>query len=209
MLVKALVVGGLEVNAYVIYDKKGGECAVVDPGADFEKIHAYISENGLTVKYILLTHGHYDHIGAVAELKQATGAPVCIAAEDAPALQNGALSLAKYSGIDIKPSQADILLKDGDIIEVAGERFHVMATPGHSRGSVCFITDSVMFSGDTVFYNSVGRSDFPGSSVRDLTHSLKLIAQIQGDRTIYPGHGPSTTLDGEKRSNYFLSRMLI
>jgi hydroxyacylglutathione hydrolase len=198
--------GGIGANAYIAF-KEGSDCAfVVDPGVDCPEIIAQLEENGLEdVTHILLTHGHFDHTAAAAELKRATGAEVCIHLRDLNMLKSSKESLAAMAGYHIQPCEADIVLRGGETIRAADMDVHALHTPGHSGGSVCYITDNVMFSGDTLFHMSVGRTDLPGGDRKEYEDTLdNIICGLEHDYTVYTGHGPETTLFSEFRSNPYL-----
>ena len=160
---------------------------------------------GAKPKFILLTHGHFDHICGVYHLKEKTGAKVLIHEEDAMCLENIDYSLTSaVKGYSQIPMSADRILSDGDEISLGETVFKVMHTPGHTKGSVIYITDGHIFSGDTLFRCSMGRTDLPGGSTKTLFKSLRAIGQIQGEYNIYPGHGEFSTLSYEKRNNRYL-----
>lgn len=208
MKVIKIATGGIGANAYIAF-REGSECAfVVDPGDGCSEILAQLEGNGLEdVTHILLTHGHFDHIGAAAELKRATGAKVCIHLRDLNMLKSSRESLAAMAGYHIQPCDADIVLRGGETIEAAGLNVYALHTPGHSVGSVCYIAEGVMFSGDALFHLSVGRTDLPGGDPITYKDTLdNIICGLNHDYIVYPGHGPGTTLFGEFRRNPFLKR---
>lgn len=208
MKVIRIAVGELGANAYIAFKEGSDKAFVVDPGGDEELILAQLDENGIEdVTHILLTHGHFDHIGAAAELRRATGAKVCIHKRDAHMLKNSRDSLAAMSGMRIQPCEADMILHGGETIQAADMDVYVLHTPGHSGGSVCYITEGAMFSGDTLFYMSCGRTDLPGGDPVEYFDTLNnIIRPIKNDYTVYTGHGPETTLASEFRRNPFLKR---
>ncbi|MHB1404240.1 MAG: MBL fold metallo-hydrolase, partial [Desulfitobacteriaceae bacterium] len=169
------------------------------------KIYRWILEKELKVEYILLTHGHADHIGAVDELKELLGAKVGIHAADADMLTDERQNLSSYFAPVIKMQPADLLLHDGQELKVGDEKITVLTTPGHSRGSVAFFTTDGVISGDTLFAGSIGRTDFPGGSLEQLLQGVeqKLLV-LPDDTPVYPGHGEATTIGTEKKNNPFL-----
>lgn len=206
MKVIQTAVGDLMANAFMVYKEGSSKAFVVDPGADYARIKERLDDNGITeVTHILLTHGHFDHIGAAARLKAETGAKVCIHKRDAAMLQSDTQSLAVMVGLSITPVQPDVLFDGGEILTAADIEVKVLHTPGHSGGSVCYLADDAMFSGDTLFYMSCGRTDFPGSDVREYDRTLRdVIGRLKGDYTVYAGHGIKTTLFAELANNPFL-----
>lgn len=210
-MIKVAVIetGPLNVNTYVVKQEQTNDCIVIDP-ADGESVKNYMDANGLTCKAILLTHGHFDHILGVAYLKKTTSAKVYIHEQDANALLDDKINLGAFSGITVEKCAADICLADKNIIREADMEIKVMHTPGHSMGSVCYIIeeDNVIFSGDTLFYLSVGRADLLYSNKMDLSHSIlyKLFA-LQGKYTVLPGHARATELEFEKENNPFIKLM--
>ncbi|MBQ7595878.1 MAG: MBL fold metallo-hydrolase [Clostridia bacterium] len=205
MKIQSAEVGMIGTNFYVVTDEKTGVSFAVDTGADYSELENLLK--GKNIKYILLTHGHYDHILGTAQAKKHTGAEVVIGCKDAECLYNETLSRA---GLHFPGTQetlkADITVKDGDELRVGSIRIKVLETPGHTRGSVCFILPEqrVIFSGDTLFYQSIGRTDFPGSSYSDMENSLFKLRTLDGDYKVYPGHGMPTTLDFERKYNPFM-----
>ncbi len=183
----AIPVGVLETNCYVITEDDSN-CVIVDPGADPDTILSFLNEHELICSGVLLTHGHDDHIGALRDIISNTDAEVWIGKEDAYRLS----------------SAPDHTVKDGDMIDLAGMSFFVVAVPGHTEGSVLYLYDNIMFSGDTLFFRSIGRTDLPGGNWNSMQHSLKKILDLSGDYHVLPGHGPSTVLSNEKERNPFL-----
>ncbi|MEK6777437.1 MAG: MBL fold metallo-hydrolase [bacterium] len=205
MILETLVVGPLEVNCYLISEGPGYDALVIDPGDDGGTILERIRANRLTLKYILNTHGHFDHVGANRTLKEATGAKILIHEKDAPLLAMAG-EHARSFGLMADPSPpADLFLKQQDRIEVGGLSLQVLATPGHSDGGVCLLMDKILFSGDTLFAGSIGRTDLPGGSFRRIMISIQeVVLPLDPSILIYPGHGPHTTIGKEKRTNPFL-----
>jgi glyoxylase-like metal-dependent hydrolase (beta-lactamase superfamily II) len=206
MKVLTLTVGSMMENCYLVYEKK--QAVVIDPGADAGDILDALKKNDLKVTHILLTHGHYDHIGAVQELKDITGAKICIHQDDAEMLKSARLNLSMTMGSPAVTYNPDIFLYDGQIIETGGMSIRVIHTPGHTPGGVCFEIGENLFTGDTLFNRSVGRTDFPGGSIEQLNRSMNnVLKKISKDYIVYPGHGPFTTLDYEKKNNPFMRGM--
>jgi len=206
LILKALVLGLLETNCYILADEKSREAVVIDPGGDFEEIKKEVKELNLTVKHIVLTHGHFDHTGALAQLKKTTGAEVLIHAEDASMLSptDQAQPFLMDSGAD--PCPADGTLKEGDKIQFGEYTLEVIHTPGHTSGGISLLIDKMIFVGDTLFCGSIGRTDLPGGSFKQLIDSIKRKLLTKGDDyLIYSGHGPASTIGEERRRNPFLT----
>ncbi len=199
-----MVTGSLDVNCYFIIDK--GHCAVIDP-ADEVPVLAYLEKENLKLTHILLTHGHFDHIGGVAKLKEATNAKICIHKKDAPMLRSDDANFAKFAGMRVEPSVADEILAHNDELTVGDVRIRVLHTPGHTPGGVCYLVEDCLFTGDTLFRLSVGRWDFPGADGDELFASIKeTLFALEGDYKVYPGHMDSTTLEVERNKNPFVRR---
>jgi len=179
---------------------------VIDPGGNSEVIQKAIAESGLDIKIIVLTHGHSDHIAALHETLDMTGAEVAIHIEDADFLK-GRGNVSSQFGISYKtPPPPDRLLRGGDIIDVGGWSFSVIHTPGHTPGSICLLTDYKVFTGDTLFRRGIGTTLMPGSSRRQLINSIQTRLMILPDDTIvYPGHGRETTIGAERRDNPYVT----
>ena len=206
----SLEVGQFASNCYIV-GSDSGEGMVIDPGADAGKILKAIKELKLDIKLIVATHGHIDHIGAVDEIKKATGAPFAIHSDDVQTLSQGAGFFSfMFAASASSPPQPDILLQGGDSVGVSGLSFSVLYTPGHSPGGICLLGHGAVFVGDTLFCQSIGRFDFPGSSGSQLLDSIHSKLMVLPDSTIvYPGHGPQTTIGDERRMNPFLKPGII
>ena len=205
MIRKILTVGPLETNCYILGDEKSKEAVIIDPGGDFEEIDQQLGKLKLKVKYIVLTHGHFDHTGALAQLKKTTSAEILIHSADAFMLSkdNQAQPFLLESGDE--PCSADRTLKEGDKIQFGENVLEVLHTPGHTPGGISLIIDKMIFTGDTLFCGSVGRTDLPGGSYQKLLDSIKTKFLSKGDDyVIYPGHGPESTIGEERRDNPFL-----
>ncbi len=206
-MVFRLVVGVLQANCYVVYDGSDSRAVVIDPGDEGQRIAEFIEANALKLEYILNTHYHFDHTGANAYLKKRFGVPIAIGLKDAPYLKEAHRAAWEFM-INVEPSpEADILLTDGDVINLGGISLKVIETPGHTPGSVCFYNEvsGELFSGDTLFFNSVGRWDLPGGDKKELMKSLKRLMELPGDTIVYPGHGIETTIKYEKEHNPFIT----
>ena len=195
-------------NSYLAVDEKTGEAALIDPGCFLNNAVNAVKENCALVKYILLTHGHFDHILGVHEAKINTGAEIVIHPDDEICLKDTVVNLMEMFGVNfpLEPETADIYANDGDKIQIGETVFEVLHTPGHTPGGVCFInrTENIIFSGDTLFRLSMGRTDMPGGSTKQIFASLRALGQICGEYDIYPGHGEKTTLSFEKANNRYL-----
>ncbi len=204
MKVTYFAVGGLGTNCYIVSDNSG-HAAIIDPGGDAQRILNAVKDKNLTVDFVLLTHAHFDHIMAAEEIRIATGAQLCVGAGDAPMLADAQrnLSAMVYPTHTVELT-ADRLLADGDTICFGNATLTVMETPGHTRGGVCYLGEDVLFSGDTLFAGSIGRTDLPEGDMTVLRRTLMRLASLDGDFTVYPGHGEETTLSFEKSANPYL-----
>lgn len=204
MEIKTLTLGELATNCYIVISA-AGNAAVIDPADDAQRILDTLGKENAELKMILLTHGHFDHTGAVADLKKQTGAKIYIHSKDECMLDDTIKNVAYLCpGYSYKPFTADVLVSDGDIIRLDEIEFSVMHTPGHTAGSVVYFADNCMFAGDTIFEGSAGRTDFYSGDYIAQRNSLARIAALREDYLIYPGHGSSTTLKQEKKFNQFL-----
>lgn len=206
MKIHHLQLGPLRSNCYIA-ETAPGRCVAVDIGGDSRLLLEFLKMKKLRLGKILLTHGHFDHIGGAEEVHQATGAEVYVHELDAHMLTSESASLAaNMSFINFVPLTdwtcivGDCYINDGDCA------FRVIHTPGHSRGSVCYVCDDVIFSGDTLFCCSVGRTDFPDSSEAAMAYSLNKLYHLEGDYRVLPGHNESTTLDYERKANPYMKQ---
>lgn len=204
----AIPVGALEVNCYIVWDKETGEGVIIDPGADADEVEALARKEEVIVRCVINTHGHFDHVGADAAMKAAFNAPVAIHSKDVP-LMAEAHEHGIFFGIETpKQSEPDILLEDGQAIEFGPLTLRVIHTPGHTKGGVCLYLEKekVLFTGDTLFAGSIGRTDFEGGSMEELMASItKKLLPLGDDVKVLPGHGPSSTIGEEKTENPFLA----
>lgn len=205
MILEGFGVGPMDANCYIIGCDKTKVAAVVDPGAEGGRILNRLKSLGLTCKYIILTHGHVDHIAALKEVREATGAQVLIHTQDAGMLTNPGLNLSMFMGSALKFKEAERLLEDGNKVQVGEVIVEVIHTPGHTPGGISLKVGQDLITGDTLFQGSVGRSDFPGGNHNVLINSIKTKLMVYPDETkVYPGHGPASTIGAEKRYNPFL-----
>ena len=206
MQVNCVFCGAMSENAYIVRADDAHECIVIDPG-EAKPVLERLAQDGLQCTHILITHGHFDHIAGAAALARETGAKVCIHEADAEKLASNRKSLAYLFAQQIEPIAADVLLHDGDELDAAGLSIRALHTPGHSEGGVCYLIEAerTIFCGDTLFYESVGRTDFPGCSQDALLSSIReKLLSLQGDYTLYCGHGMKTSLAHERACNPFI-----
>lgn len=207
MRIYTLQVGEIGTNCYLAASD-AGNAAIVDPGAEPERIVAALTQYSLTPALILLTHGHFDHIGAAEALRQWYHIPLYVHAADAELLSDPAKNGGKgLMGREVTAGY-DHLLVDGDRIPLDELEFQVIHTPGHTKGSVCFAADGLLLTGDTLFCRGIGRTDLYGGSFPEIRRSLSRLAALEGDRRVFPGHGPATTLDAERAENPYLGERL-
>ena len=200
--VHTLPLGAYQTNTYIVHDSEASSCALIDPGYEAGTILDTVSGLGLTVDAVLLTHGHFDHVGAVEEIVTKTGCKLWCSESDWSQFPNPVTAyfypIANCDFCEVS------FCEDGEIIHAGGLTFRVMATPGHTHGSVCYLCEKAMFSGDTLFAGSCGRTDLPGGSGKFLRLSLERQAELEENYWVYPGHGESTTLAEEKRYNPYM-----
>ena len=205
MKIIAMEVGVIGTNCYVVINEEQKKGVVIDPGGDADQILEKIEQKGITIEAIFLTHGHSDHIMAVDEVREVTGAKVYISEADADMLTKASSNLSVYMGAGREFKAADEFLIDGETITAAGLKFQVVATPGHTKGGICLLCGDTVFCGDTIFSESIGRTDLPGGSYSQILHSIKTkIMVLPDEMKLLPGHGPATTIGWERRRNPFL-----
>ena len=195
MLIKTIPVGQLEENCYVVTNEKTLECVVIDPGDESNSILDYLESNSLTCRAIMITHGHFDHVGAADAVAEETGARIYMNSRD----DKGGRSWH----LPYRLPEGGISYDDGDLIDEAGLRFEIIATPGHSPGSVTIRCERALFTGDTLFRGSCGRVDLEGSDPQAEMLSLKRLCALEGDFEVYPGHMDSSTLERERMFNFY------
>ncbi len=210
LMVRGIVVGVFQENCWVIGSRRTREGIVIDPGDEPERILALAKDLGLTIKLIVNSHGHVDHVLAAPEVRRATGAPFLLHPGDNAIARSAPQSAARWLGYTPEqPPEPDAPLADGDTVEVEGLRLTVMHTPGHTPGSVCFYTDGLLFSGDTLFRGSIGRTDLPGGDFRQIMSSIVgRLLQLPDDTIVLPGHMQETRIGHERTTNPFILEAL-
>ena len=204
MVLKAVKTGMLESNCYILGDS--GEAAVIDPGADLEEIMQALDEHGLTLKYIIYTHAHFDHVAEGDKLRRGTGAKVVIHEDEAPILEDPILNGSAIFWSGKSAGSADMLVRDADVLKLGNADLEIIHTPGHTPGGMCILirTDSCIFTGDTLFRLSVGRTDLGAGNTSQLMVSLQRLMELGDEVKVYPGHGPSTQIGYERKNNPWL-----
>ena len=203
MILKKMILGPLESNCYIIADERTKEALIVDPGDEPDRIIDFIREEKLQIKYVVCTHAHFDHVGAVSDIKQETGAQIVIHRDEIDIYRStGDQAILWGFELEVLP-EPDMLVSEGDVLEVGSLKFIVIHTPGHSPGSICLSGEDILITGDTVFAGSVGRTDLYGGSIVQLKKSFKRIMSFAAETKIFPGHGPETTVEMERKENFF------
>ena len=192
--VRTLPLGAYQTNCYIAWGEDSDDCIVIDPGYNPETVLFAAKQLGKEIAGILLTHGHFDHVGAVRGIAEKTGCPVYIHPGD----------LSQPEEMTAGPLSYTHTYGEGDTVRLAGLTLRVLSTPGHTPGSVCLLTENTLFSGDTLFQDSIGRTDFPGGNFAQMRASLNRLAAMEDDLRVLPGHGPATTLHEEKLYNPYL-----
>jgi len=204
MIVRRLAVGPLEANCFLIGDEDSRKAMVIDPGDEPDRIMAGVKADNLSLEYIVCTHAHFDHVGAVPDIKSETGAKIIIHKDELEIYQ-GARDMAAFWGYDIAPlPEADILVEDGDEIRLGSLSFRVLHTPGHSPGGMCLFGAGVVVTGDTLFAGAVGRTDFHGGDINKLKESFQRLLSLPPETEVLAGHGPNSTIGRERSENFFL-----
>ena len=201
-----LVVGQLQENCFILFDENK-DAFVVDPGGSSKNIIEAIEKNSLSIKYILLTHGHFDHVGAVASLVKKYKAPVYLSKEDRAFLESPKEVRASAFGMQIEAAEVDVFVKEGDEIPFSEGNIKVIETPGHTLGSVCYLFENYLFAGDTLFNGSIGRTDFPESDHSLMVESLKKLKKLDDEIYVLSGHGPESQISYEKMTNPYLRQL--
>ncbi len=210
MIHEILPVGMLQCNCSIFGDETTREAMVVDPGDEIESILEVLGRHGLTVKAIVITHAHIDHIGGAQKLKRATGAPVYMNAADDELARHMDEQAAWLGVATPETAEIDVAARDGDRLVVGATEVHVLHTPGHTQGSICLWIpgEGKLVAGDTLFLDSIGRTDLPGGDGRQILRSIhEKLLPLPGATMVFPGHGESTTIEREKQYNFFLQRM--
>ena len=200
--IKTFIGGMCETNSYILSDENG-VCVIVDPEGRAESYINYIKDNGLRPEAILLTHAHFDHIGAMEPLRKEYSIKVYAGEKEKPVLNDPGINLTMMIGAG-RSFEADVYVSDGEEFTIGSMKFRTLYTPGHTCGSVCYIIDDVMIAGDTLFMGSCGRTDFPTGDWARMNESLQMLPNMEGDYRVLSGHGPETTLERERRTNMFM-----
>ncbi len=203
MKIQRFVVGPLQSNCFLVMDEISRECFIADPGDEPDRIMEFVRENGLTVKYLICTHAHFDHVGALPDIERETRAKIVLHKADLPVYDSSEEHAAMW-GFDIDPLPAPTMfVDDGDAISIGGLRFEILHTPGHSPGSISAYGEGILITGDTLFAGSVGRTDLPGGDTAKLKASFRRLMSLPDAVRVLPGHGPETTIGRERRENFF------
>lgn len=198
MQINKLVLGAYQENCYIVIDDDSKDALIIDPGDEGEELVKHLSKMNINLKSILLTHGHVDHVGAVDAVRDAFDIPVYISEVDMKYIEQRKMAFGKMR-------RADFFLKEGDDFSFVGKKIAIYETPGHSKGSLSFLMEGILFAGDVLFQNSVGRTDLPGGNMEELLRSIKdKLMKLPESTRVLPGHGPETTLGMEKAFNGYL-----
>ena len=209
MKVSILPLGSMHANCLIVTDEATGFSAVIDPGGESEdcidRILTRAASDGREIKYILLTHAHFDHMLSLSRLRERTGAPLGVHEHDAESLLDPHLTyMAQFAGIHTPEAAPEFTFSDGDTIQLGETVLEIIHTPGHTMGSVCYKAGNIIITGDTLFAGSIGRCDLFGGDEMAMDHSLRRLCELPDDCVLYPGHGPKTTLRRERDTNIYL-----
>lgn len=204
MIIRIIPVGPLEANCFIVADEATKKAIIIDPGDEPDRILEVLNNEGVSADYIVCTHAHFDHVGAIPEIKKATDAGVIIHRDELE-IYNAAQDQGAIWGYEVVPlPEPDIFVEDGDAIEVGGLQFKVLHTPGHSPGSICLFGQDVVITGDTLFAGAVGRTDFYGGDMNKLKTSFERLMALPSATEVLAGHGPNSTIGRERSTNFFL-----
>lgn len=199
MIIKAIEAGPIQANCYILMDEETKEIVIMDPGGEADMLSKEIDSLNGKVKFIILTHGHFDHVGGVKDLYNKYNVPIYISAIDEQYIVEDSTGI--FGKLPNKPSN----IKDGDTLSFGSNTIKVLETPGHTKGGLSFVIDDKVFTGDTLFRGSIGRTDFLGGDFNEIVKSIKeKLLPLEDDTTVYPGHGPASTIAFEKRNNPYL-----
>jgi len=205
MIVKTLTLGAFQTNCHIFLDETTGEAVLFDPASEPDRIIDYIKSNGINVKYIILTHTHIDHIDGLDKVKAYTDAQVVVHESEKDMLNDDNEVMAYLLNTNAPKARADITVSDGDILDLGENKLKILHTPGHTVGGICICCGDTLFSGDTLFFESIGRTDFKGGSHTQLIKSItEKLMTLDEETIVYPGHGRATTIMYEKHFNPFL-----
>ena len=204
MIIKSFTIGLYQTNSYVITDESTKQSAIIDPAGASESLDDYIEDNCLCVKYIIFTHGHFDHIAGAFHYSQKYKPGILIHVDDSACLTDENANFTYPAYYDFIPVKPTTLLHDNDVITLGDSKIRVISTPGHTPGGICLLCGDLLVSGDTLFYRSIGRTDFKGGSFSVLKNSVLKLYKLPDNTIVYPGHGCSTILGEEKAENPFV-----
>ncbi|HMK61821.1 MAG TPA: MBL fold metallo-hydrolase [Dissulfurispiraceae bacterium] len=203
MIIRTVVVGPLQVNCHIVGDDQTGRAMVIDPGDEPDMIMDAVRKLNLKVEYIICTHGHFDHVGAVGDIRKDTDAKIVIN-ESELHVYNSAAEMAHYFGLEFdQQPEPDVFVDEEDSVSIGNLKFAVLRTPGHSPGGITLYGEGIAVTGDTLFAGSIGRTDLPGGDEKMMGKSLRRLLSLPGDTKILCGHGPSSTIGREKKDNPF------
>ncbi len=203
--IEKFIVGELQTNCYLVTEDRTGESILVDPGARDRNLDRKVRQISNKLEYILLTHGHFDHIAAAKYYSNISKAPIVISKQDSKFIEDSALNMQGDFDIDVEPFIPDILLDDDiDVLRFANKDIEILHSPGHTAGSLCFVLNDMLFTGDTLMKDSMGRTDLPTGGKRAILKSLKMLHDLSGEYKIYPGHGENTGLSAERVNNRYM-----